>query len=146
MLVELDASCSSRPRRGLGARGSGAAVVVSVAAPRCAHERGTLLVGEASRVGVSDTLPDAPSLAAVSHEDDGWPDGWPKKAGGALPSRDELKAASERLVNPLGRQKLSREERQQRTAERLAKQPTPTDVYGGGRRAGARAQPVLKSL
>ena len=71
-----------------------------------------------------------------------WPDGWPKKAGGALPSRDELKAASERLVNPLGRQKLSREERQQRTAERLAKQPVPTDVYGGGRRAGARAQPV----
>ena len=68
--------------------------------------------------------------------------GWPKKAGGALPSRDELKAASERLVNPLGRQKLSREERQQRTAERLAKQPTPTGVYGGGRRAGARAQPV----
>ena len=62
--------------------------------------------------------------------------------GGALPSRDELKAASERLVNPLGRQKLSREERQQRTAERLAKQPVPTEVYGGGRRAGARAQPV----
>ena len=27
-------------------------------------------------------------------------------------------------------------------AERLAKQSTPTEVYGGGRRAGARAQPV----
>ena len=115
-------------------------MVVSVAAPRCAHERGTLLVGEASRVGVSDTLPDAPSLAAVSHEDDGWPDGWPKKAGGALPSRDELKAASERLVNPLGRQKLSREERQQRTAERLAKQPRPPTFTAGGARARGRSR------
>ena len=75
-------------------------------------------------VGDDAAVPDA--AAAAAHGGDG------------VPPVEKVKEKE----NPMRSQKLSREERQQRTAERLAKQSTPTDVYGGGWRAGARAQPV----